>query len=110
MSTEAQKLGLDLEEIIAILRANIAPMHATDIRLAMSGERTVDGIVTWNSIGMASASKGQEKTVSDCMEAEPLVVRYNAPLFDTVRSITHSYPSCFHTGFNKLFSSLKNSS
>ena len=29
MSTEAQKLGLDLEEIIEILRANIAPMHAT---------------------------------------------------------------------------------
>jgi CBS domain len=60
----------------------------TDHLVVSQNERSVEGLITWHSIGKACASRQQPKTAADCMELQPLVVRYNAPLFDTVREIT----------------------
>ena len=50
--------------------------------------RSADGIITWESIGKASAGPTAALTASDCMELQPLIVRYDKPLFDAVRDIT----------------------
>lgn len=52
-------------------------------------ERSPDGVISWQSIGKARASQKPDKLVSDCMEREPRIVRFDAPLFDTVREITN---------------------
>jgi len=50
-------------------------------------ERSVDGIVSWQSIGRSRASQRPAKTVADCMDVDPHVVSFSAALFDTVRHI-----------------------
>ena len=60
----------------------------TDHLVVSQNERSVEGLITWHSIGKACASRQQPKIAADCMELQPLVVRYDAPLFDTVREIT----------------------
>jgi len=62
--------------------------EGTDHLVVSQNERTADGLITWQSIGKACASRQQPKRAADCMDSQPLVVRYDAPLFDTVREIT----------------------
>jgi CBS domain-containing protein len=50
--------------------------------------RRVEGVVTWNTIVQANAGRRKVSTVSDCLDKEAYTVKYDAPLFDTVREIT----------------------
>jgi len=62
--------------------------EGTDHLVVSQTERTAEGLITWESIGKACASRQQPKRAADCMELQPLVVRYDKPLFDAVREIT----------------------
>lgn len=59
-----------------------------DHLVVSQNKRTADGLITWSSIGRARAGRGSGSKVSDCMEQEPYIVRFDALLFDTVREIT----------------------
>jgi len=59
-----------------------------DHLVVSQNERSAEGLITWESIGKAGAGRHQPKTAADCMELQPLVVRYDKPLFDAVREIT----------------------
>jgi CBS domain-containing protein len=72
-----------LEKAITLLL-----QEGTDHLVVSQNERTAEGLITWQSIGRACASRQPPKRAADCMEQQPLVVRYDAPLFDTVREIT----------------------
>ena len=59
-----------------------------DHLVVSQNKRLVDGVITWTSIGLARAGRGPGSKMSDCMELEPYMVRFDALLFDTVREIT----------------------
>ncbi|MBA3572556.1 MAG: CBS domain-containing protein [Pyrinomonadaceae bacterium] len=52
----------------------------------MSGERTVDGIISWRTIGKARAAKRPTDTVQHYL-APVRIVEIDTPLFDAVRDI-----------------------
>jgi hypothetical protein len=52
----------------------------------MSGDRTVDGILSWRTIGKAGAAKRQTNTVQHYL-APVRIVEISTPLFDAVRDI-----------------------
>jgi len=54
----------------------------------MQSERSVDGMITWRSIGSRKAANHRTTTARDCMEREVRVVAQDAPLLDAVRD-TH---------------------
>ena len=60
-----------------------------DHLVVSQNERQAEGIVTWASIGKTRAGRRECRTVNDCMELQPWIVRYDHPLFDAVREITH---------------------
>lgn len=55
----------------------------------MNGERNVDGIISWHTIGRARASRRQAETVEHHMEQVHLV-EVDTPLFEAVRDIIES--------------------
>jgi CBS domain-containing protein len=59
-----------------------------DHLVVSQNKRVAEGLITWSSIGRARAGRGCGSKMSDCMEREPYVVRFDALLFDTVREIT----------------------
>ncbi len=52
----------------------------------MSGERSVDGIVSWKSIGQALALGKKCKTVADCKD-EAIILNHDEPLFKAFKII-----------------------
>jgi CBS domain-containing protein len=50
----------------------------------MQGERTVQGVVTWKSIGKSFALDGSAMTVKDVMDVNVTTVREQDPLFDVI--------------------------
>lgn len=63
--------------------------HDTAHLAVMTGERTVDGILTWQTIGRASAAKRAANTVDHYM-APVRIVEIDTPLFDAVREIVEA--------------------
>ncbi len=55
----------------------------------MSGERTVDGILSWRTIGKAGAAKRAANTVEHYL-APVRIVEIDTPLFDAVRDIVEA--------------------
>ncbi len=60
----------------------------TDHLVVSQNKRVAEGLITWQSIGEACAGRKELRTAADCMEKQPLTVRYDTPLFDAVREIT----------------------
>lgn len=52
----------------------------------LSGQRDVDGIVSWRSIGRALALGKECTTVSDCKE-DVIILNYDEPLFSAVKFV-----------------------
>lgn len=52
----------------------------------LSGQRDVEGVVSWKSIGRAIGLGKKCLTVSDCKD-EVVVLSYNEPLFDAVKTV-----------------------
>ncbi|MDQ6698746.1 MAG: CBS domain-containing protein [Acidobacteriota bacterium] len=63
--------------------------HDTAHLAVMSGDRTVDGILTWQTIGKASAAKRSANTVDQYMSSVR-IVEIDTPLFDAVREIVQA--------------------
>jgi predicted transcriptional regulator len=55
----------------------------------MSGDRTVDGILSWRTIGKAGAAKRPANTVEHYLAPVP-IVKIDTPLFDAVRDIVEA--------------------
>lgn len=55
--------------------------------VVMAGDRQVDGLITWATIGRARAASQSVKSVGNCMETHPRIVEVDYPLFDAVRDI-----------------------
>ena len=53
----------------------------------MQGDKTVHGYVSWRSIGEAFASGKECKTVSDCMDPDPVILDGNKDLLKAIRRI-----------------------
>jgi len=64
-------------------------MHNIGHVLVMQSERSVDGIVTWRSIGQARAANKVLLKAGDCMETNIHVVPKDASLFHAVSDVIH---------------------
>jgi hypothetical protein len=63
--------------------------HDTAYLAVMSGDRTVDGILSWRTIGKAGAAKRPANTVEHYL-ATVRIVEIHTPLFDAVRDIVEA--------------------
>jgi len=62
-------------------------MHDITHIPVMQGDRVVEGMITWRSIGRTKAANRETVRAQHCMEQVPRIVPLDAPLFDTVRDV-----------------------
>ena len=62
-------------------------MHNISHVPVMSGERNVEGIITWRTIGRVKAANKPCSTAGECMDSGVQVLPQSASLFDAVRDI-----------------------
>jgi CBS domain-containing protein len=88
MLPAANRKPLSVTRETALDRARtLMAVHDYSQLPVMNGDRTVHGLVSWKSIGLAAARRRPPEVVGDCLDDKPQSLRQDVPLLDAIDQI-----------------------